>query len=58
MWQDGNIPGFASLGINLPELKMSLVIFASEDDRSSFHGLEIMANEILEGLDPKAALLP
>ncbi|MGB6973705.1 MAG: serine hydrolase domain-containing protein [Terracidiphilus sp.] len=58
IWQEGNIPGFDSLCINLPELKMGLVIFANEADRSSSKRLTLMANEILRALDPKAVTLP
>ena len=58
IWQEGNIPGFDSLCINLPELKMGLVIFANEADRSSSHRLTLMANEIMKALDPRAVPLP
>jgi D-alanyl-D-alanine-carboxypeptidase/D-alanyl-D-alanine-endopeptidase len=58
IWQEGNIPGFDSLCINLPELSIGLVIFANEADRSSSRRLTLMANEILKALDRRAVPLP
>jgi hypothetical protein len=58
IWQEGNIAGFNILCINLPELKIGLVIFANEEDRVSSHGQGILANEILKGLDPRVIPLP
>jgi hypothetical protein len=58
IWQDGQLPGFSSLCINLPELGMGLVVFANELDRSSPHRLGLMASEILKAMDPNAIPLP
>lgn len=58
IWQEANIAGFNSLCINVPELKIGLVIFANEEDRSSSHAEGIMANEILKELDPRVILPP
>ncbi len=58
IWQSGNVPGFNSLCIVLPELKAGLVVFANEADRDSTQSLNVMANEILKGLDSRAIALP
>jgi D-alanyl-D-alanine-carboxypeptidase/D-alanyl-D-alanine-endopeptidase len=58
IWQSGNFPGFHSLCATLPELKLGLVILANESDPASNAARQIMANEILSGLDPRAIPLP
>ena len=58
VWQEGNIEGFNSLCILEPELGLSLVILANEEDPKSAHGYTVMANEILRGLNTNAVLLP
>jgi serine-type D-Ala-D-Ala carboxypeptidase/endopeptidase len=58
IWQEGNIQGFNSLCIGLPELKIGLVVLANEEDPAAAHQLTVMANSILKGLNARAVLLP
>jgi len=58
IWQEGNIDGFNALCIFEPELKISLVVLANEEDHASAHGQTVLANEILKGLDGNSLVMP
>ena len=57
VWQEGNLPGFQSMCMTLPELHMAIVVLANEDDRASAHALGLLTEEIAKTLDPRAAPL-
>lgn len=58
IWQEGNIDGFNALCILEPELRISLVVLANEEDRASAHGQSVLANEVLKGLDANSIVMP
>ena len=58
IWQQGNIPGFVSYCILLPESGLALVILTNESDENAGSRLEAAANTLLKELDPLAVLLP
>jgi CubicO group peptidase (beta-lactamase class C family) len=58
IWQEGNIAGFNSLCLSLPDQKIGLVVLANEEDPAASHQLTVMSNAILKGLDREAVLLP
>lgn len=37
IWQEGNLPGFMSMCMTFPELRIAVVALANEDDRDSSH---------------------
>jgi CubicO group peptidase (beta-lactamase class C family) len=53
IWQSGNFPGFHSLCVMMPELRVGVVILANESDAASNAARDRMANEILKGLDSR-----
>ena len=58
IWQTGNIEGFHSYCIVEPELKLALVVLFNEGDDKSMPAHGVMVNQILQGLNPDAMLLP
>jgi D-alanyl-D-alanine-carboxypeptidase/D-alanyl-D-alanine-endopeptidase len=56
VWQDGSLPGFTSLCVAYPELKLGLVILTNEEVRSSSANVSPLARQILTALDPRAAV--
>lgn len=58
VWQQGNIPGFVSYCILLPESRLALLILSNESDENAAARLEAAANDLLTRLDPQAVLLP
>src|SRR5216684_2483415 len=46
IWQEGNLPGFMSMCMTLPELRIAVVALANEDDRDSSHAFSVMTSEI------------
>lgn len=58
IWQTGNIEGFHSYCILEPELKLALVVMFNEGDDKSMPAHGVMVNQILQGLNPDAILLP
>jgi serine-type D-Ala-D-Ala carboxypeptidase/endopeptidase len=57
IWQEGNLPGFMSMCMTFPELKIAVVALANENDRDSSHAFSVMTNEIAKGLDARSAPL-
>ena len=57
IWQEGNLPGFMSMCMTLPELRIAVVALANEDDRDSSHAFSVMTSEIAKGLDARSAPL-
>ena len=55
IWQEGEVPGFASMCMMFPDLKLAVVVFANELDRKSAAALSAMAEQIASGLDPAAS---
>jgi CubicO group peptidase (beta-lactamase class C family) len=58
IWQDGNIPGFSSLCVNYPELKMGIVILSNEYDRTTAARIITLTNQIAQVIDKRAIQLP
>lgn len=58
IWQEGNMEGFNSLCLAIPELKLGLVVLANEEDQKAAHNLQIMTNQILKGIDTRTIPLP
>jgi CubicO group peptidase (beta-lactamase class C family) len=57
IWQEGNLPGFMSMCMTFPELKIAVVALANEDDQASSHAFSVMTSEIAKRLDPRSAPL-
>ncbi|HWH57086.1 MAG TPA: serine hydrolase domain-containing protein [Terriglobales bacterium] len=57
IWQEGDRPGFTSICMVIPELKIGIVILANEEDQKSSHALTLMANRIVKELDARSAPL-
>jgi CubicO group peptidase (beta-lactamase class C family) len=57
IWQEGNLPGFMSMCMTLPELRIAVVALANEDDQDSSHAFSVMTSEIAKRLDPRSAPL-
>jgi len=57
VWQEGDLPGFTSVCMFFPELKIGIVVFANEEDPVSSHALTLMINDIAKALDSRAAPL-
>jgi len=57
IWQEGTLPGFNSMCMVLPELKVGIVALANENDRASSHALTVMTTDITEALDPRSTPL-
>lgn len=57
IWQEGTLPGFSSMCMVFPELKMGIVFLANEDDVASNHALTLMTEGIAKGLDARSAVL-
>jgi serine-type D-Ala-D-Ala carboxypeptidase/endopeptidase len=57
IWQEGNLPGFMSMCMTLPELGIAVVALVNEDDKESSHAFSVMTSEIAKGLDPRSAPL-
>lgn len=58
IFQDGNVPGFHSMISFCPERKIGVIILTNERVLAKSAALSPLVNEILKGLDPKAALAP
>ncbi|GAB4051118.1 serine hydrolase domain-containing protein [Spirosoma litoris] len=58
IWQDGNIPGYSSLCVNYPELKMGVVILSNECDRKTASRITTLVNQITKAMDERAVMLP
>jgi hypothetical protein len=54
--REGSLPGFMSMCMTLPELKIAVVALAN-DDRDSSHAFSVMTSEIAKGLDARSAPL-
>jgi serine-type D-Ala-D-Ala carboxypeptidase/endopeptidase len=57
IWQEGNLPGFMSMCLTLPELDIAIVAVANEDNPGSSHAFRILISEIAKGLDARSAPL-
>jgi CubicO group peptidase (beta-lactamase class C family) len=57
IWQEGNLPGYVSMCMTLPELHMAIVFLANEDDPVSSHALSVMVEAIAKSLDARSAPL-
>ena len=57
IWQEGDRPGFTSICMVIPELKIGIVVLANEEDPQSSHSLTLMANRIMKELDPRSSPL-
>jgi CubicO group peptidase (beta-lactamase class C family) len=57
IWQEGTLPGFNSMCMVLPELKVGIVALANENDRASSHALTVMTTDITKALDPRSTPL-
>ncbi len=57
IWQEGDRPGFTSICMVIPELKIGVVVLANEEDQQSSHALTLMANRIMKELDARSATL-
>jgi CubicO group peptidase (beta-lactamase class C family) len=55
IWQDGTVPGYASMCALLPHAGVALVAFANELDRESAPAFGRMTQAILTTLDPGSA---
>jgi D-alanyl-D-alanine-carboxypeptidase/D-alanyl-D-alanine-endopeptidase len=58
IWQQGNVPGFLSYCILLPESRLALVVLSNESDEQAPARIQGAANALLKQLDPQAVLLP
>jgi CubicO group peptidase (beta-lactamase class C family) len=56
VWQDGSVPGFTSLCVLYPELKIGLVILANEEVQPSSANVSPLAKQILAALDSRAVV--
>lgn len=54
IWQNGNIPGSSSWCILYPELKMGIILFTNQTDRTTSHRLAILGESIMIALNSKA----
>jgi CubicO group peptidase (beta-lactamase class C family) len=57
IWQEGNLPGYVSMCMTLPELHMAIVFLANEDDPVSSHALSVMVEAIAKSLDARSTPL-
>jgi CubicO group peptidase (beta-lactamase class C family) len=57
IWQEGDVPGFTSICMVIPELKIGIVVLANEEDPQSSHALTQMANSIMKELDARSSPL-
>lgn len=57
IWQEGDRPGFASICMVIPDLKIGIVVLANEEDQNSSHALTLMANRIVKELDARSSPL-
>ncbi len=57
IWQEGDKPGFTSICMFIPELKVGIVVLANEEDAQSSHSLTLMANRIVKELEPRSSPL-
>jgi serine-type D-Ala-D-Ala carboxypeptidase/endopeptidase len=57
IWQEGNLPGFMSMCVTLPELHVAVVALVNEDDKESSHAFSMMISDIAKGLDNRSAPL-
>lgn len=58
IWQDGAIPGYASLCILQPESQLALVILSNELDAATLGRLSNMANSIMKAVEPRSVQKP
>jgi CubicO group peptidase (beta-lactamase class C family) len=57
IWQEGDRPGFTSICMVIPELKIGIVVLANEEDQQSSHALTLMPNRIAKELDARSSPL-
>lgn len=57
IWQEGDRPGFTSICMVIPELKIGIVVLANEEDQQSSHALTLMADRIVKELDARSSPL-
>lgn len=57
IWQEGDRPGFTSICMVIPELKIGIVVLANEEDQNSSHALTLMVNRIIKELDARSSPL-
>jgi CubicO group peptidase (beta-lactamase class C family) len=58
IFQDGAVPGFASLLAIQPESGIAIVLMSNELDRDSLGRLRTLANGIAKGLDTDSVAVP
>lgn len=58
IWQDGAIPGFASLFVLQPEAGTAVVLLSNELDRQTLGRLRVLANAIAQNLDNASIAVP
>lgn len=58
IFQDGAVPGFASLCVLQPELNLGIVILSNELGPVTMDGLSTMANQILRDIDARSVAKP
>ncbi len=57
IWQEGDLPGFASICAVFPEAHLAIVTLVNEEDHKSSHQLTLMTNRIVTELSPASANL-
>ncbi len=57
IWQEGNLPGFMSMCLTLPELHIAIIAVANEDDPRSSHAFSVLVSDIAKGIDARSAPL-
>jgi serine-type D-Ala-D-Ala carboxypeptidase/endopeptidase len=58
IFQDGAVPGFASLVVVHPESRIAVVLMANELDSGTLRRLHKLATDIAKGLDPETVAVP
>lgn len=58
IWQDGAIPGFASLLVLQPEANTAVVLLSNELDSETLGRLRLLANTITRNLDQQSLAVP
>jgi len=57
IWQEGNLPGFMSMCLTLPEVHIAIIAVANEDDPRSSHAFSVLVSDIAKGIDARSAPL-
>jgi len=58
IFQDGNLPGFHSMCVMIPERKVGVIVLTAEEVREKPAALSPLIQQILHGIDPTMPAIP